>query len=116
MDFFRLQANYSPLVTMTSLAALRVLSEKFLEQSVIALNYDNAKDGSLMGDAFQVSGMDMKGTSGTWWICVIVAVIVLMLVVCCGAGVYRHKKKLQQEQQGSDSLDEPLFVDDPSIA
>lgn len=103
---------------MASPPALRALSvNKFMEQSVIPSDGDNAKDGMfLMGDGIPVSGMGTQGTGGPWWIWVIAAVVVLMLVVCCGVAVYRHKKKLQQEQEGSDNLEEPLFVDNPSIA
>ena len=103
---------------MASPPALRALSvNKFLVQSVMALDDDNAKDGIfLMGDGIPVSGMGTQGTGGPWWIWVIAAVFVLMLVVCCGVGVYRHKKKLQQEKEGNDNLDEPLFVDNPTIA
>ena len=101
---------------MVSPPALRALwVNKFMEQSVIALDSDNAKDGMfLMGEP--VSGMGTQGTGGPWWILVIAAVVVLMLVGCCGVVVYRHKKKLQQEKEGNDSLGEPLFVDNPSIA
>lgn len=101
---------------MVSPPALRALwVNKFMEQSVIALDSDNAKDGMfLTGEP--VSGMGTQGTGGPWWILVIAAVVVLMLVGCCGVVVYRHKKKLQQEKEGNDSLGEPLFVDNPSIA
>ena len=86
---------------MVSPPALRVLSvNKFMEQSVIALDINNAKEDGmfLMGDP--VSGMGMQGTGGPWWILVIAAVVVLMLVVCCGVGVYRHKKETSTRKRG----------------
>lgn len=78
---------------MVSPPALRVLSvNKFMEQSVIALDINNAKEDGmfLMGDP--VSGMGMQGTGGPWWILVIAAVVVLMLVVCCGVGIPPQKE------------------------